>query len=79
MAAILTSEGDPERAVEFLGLVLHHPATHQMDRDRAQALLSQLEPELPPEAFAEALERGRTLELEEVVTEILSSDQRSRP
>jgi len=71
LAAVMVSDGDPERAAEILGLVLHHPATHQLDKDRAQNLLAELESELPPEVVAAATARGQMRELEEVVAEIL--------
>jgi len=70
-ADLLIAKGDPEQAAELLGLVLHHPATHQMDRDRAQRLLSELESELSSEVLAAATARGRERDLDEVVAEIL--------
>jgi predicted ATPase/DNA-binding SARP family transcriptional activator len=74
MASLLAEEGDPQRAAEFVALVLQHLATHQIDRDRAQDLLSQLESGLPPKVFDAATARGREHELAEVAAEILGSN-----
>lgn len=58
-------------------VVIQHPASHQVRlwegriRDSAQSLLAMLEAELSPEVYAAALERGRALELDDVVVEIL--------
>jgi len=71
LASISANEAEPNRAIELLALTLHHPASAQVTKDSAQYLLSGLESELLPEVFAEAVERGRTRELEEVVTEVL--------
>jgi len=71
LAAVRAEEGDADRAVEFGALVLHHPTTYQLDRDRVQDLLSQLESELSPETLATAVARGQARELEEVVAEIV--------
>lgn len=77
IARVRLAEERRERAVELLALVLQRPASQQgrMEggrlRDRAQGLLATLEAELSPETYATAWERGRTLELEEAVAEIL--------
>jgi tetratricopeptide (TPR) repeat protein len=70
-AALRTREGDPDGAAELIGLVLHHRVTHQRDRDWAQTVLLELEPELAPEGLATALARGQARQLEEVAQEIL--------
>ena len=51
------------QAVELLVLVINHPATFQLDRDRAAALMTELEAELPPEVVVAAQERGRVRKL----------------
>jgi predicted ATPase len=63
-------DGNQEHAVELLALVLHHPATHHVDRVRAQDLLSRLESELPPDVVAATQERGRARDLEATVAEL---------
>ena len=51
LATLSAQECDSEKAAELLALALHHPATIQITRDRAQNLLSQLESELPPKVL----------------------------
>jgi predicted ATPase/DNA-binding CsgD family transcriptional regulator len=76
-ARLRAAQGDPERAVELLGLVIQHPASDQARwlegriRDSATDLLAKIEGELPPEIYLSALERGQELELEEVVDGLL--------
>jgi tetratricopeptide (TPR) repeat protein len=78
-ASLFATEGEPERATELLGLVLHHPSTCQITKDRTRELLSELASELSSEAFAEAIERGQSRELEEVTAEILMKANASGP
>jgi predicted ATPase/DNA-binding SARP family transcriptional activator/NTP pyrophosphatase (non-canonical NTP hydrolase) len=75
LAYLSVKREEPERAAGLLIVALHHPATTRMTKDRAQNLLSRLESDLPPEAFAEAVERGRARELEKVVAETLRSEE----
>jgi hypothetical protein len=68
-----------ERAVELLAQVIEHPASDRyrmLDgriRDSANELLSQIEHNLPPETFKQALSRGEALDLEQVVDELLAT------
>ena len=77
-ARVRVAEGSSERAVELLALVIEHPAGRlarlgeERIRDSAQSLLEDLEAELPPETFAAALRSGQTLELDQVVEELIS-------
>jgi len=71
LAALLAHEGQSERGVELLALVVEHPTTYQVDRDRARELLNELESGMHPEQFAAAMERGQARNLEEVVAEML--------
>jgi tetratricopeptide (TPR) repeat protein len=79
-ARLRVAQGDPERAVEFLAMVVEHPASIQTRwlegriRDSARGLLAKLEDELPEDAYEAALERGRALELDEVVAAIVETD-----
>ena len=83
LARVRVAEGEPERAVEFLGLVLGHPASYEgrmgggRIRDSVQALLADLETELPLQDYAMALERGNSRNVDEVVDEILSGERPS--
>jgi DNA-binding SARP family transcriptional activator/predicted ATPase len=71
VAALLAGENDGEGALDLLGLVLRHPASAQWTRDRANTLLGELEPGLPPDIVAAALERGRARDLDATVAELL--------
>jgi hypothetical protein len=72
------AEGDPQRAVELLALVLQHPSTFQVTKDRAKRLLSQLQSEMAPETFAAATTRGQASDLKEIVPEILRNEESER-
>jgi hypothetical protein len=71
-AAVLAAEGGIEKALELLALVLCHPASWQLVKDRALPLVAELEAELPPEAAAAARERGRARDLDTTVAELLA-------
>ncbi len=64
MVTILMEEGEKEQAVELVAHILHHPSTQLCVRGRAESLLSELEPQLDPQTFAAAQERGKARELE---------------
>jgi len=77
LARLRVAQEIPEQAVELLTLVLQHPASQQIRLlegrigDSAEALLAKLKDEVPQEAYAKALERGRKLELDGVVADVL--------
>jgi predicted ATPase/DNA-binding SARP family transcriptional activator len=73
LAALLTQEDQPERALELLTLVLHHPASEQETKDRAERLYSKLKSQLPLAIANAAEQRGRTEKLEKVVAELLGT------
>ena len=64
--------GQPERAAEWLGLALHHPASYSEVEHDAQPVLETLRQALGAEVLEAALARGAKLELEQVVAEILA-------
>jgi hypothetical protein len=70
MAQVIAAEGDVTGAVELLAFVAQHPFTSHASRERARALLRELEAELPAVVFAEAAGQGRARELEGVVGEL---------
>jgi len=72
IARLLAAEGEKERALELLALVLHHPASWQWARDRAAPLVAELEAELSPDVVAAAQARGRARNLEATVAELLA-------
>jgi predicted ATPase/DNA-binding SARP family transcriptional activator len=71
IAMLLAGEGERERALEILTLVIHHPASMEAARDIAAPLVAKLEAELPPDVVAAASERGRAQGLEATVAELL--------
>jgi predicted ATPase len=56
-------EGNKERALEVVALVLHHPACRKETAVRAQGLILELYTQLPPEIPRAAEERGRAGDL----------------
>lgn len=78
-ACLLVAKGNTEQAVELLILVLQHPVSHQIRlgegliKDSVKDLLVKLEDELPPETYKAALERGQTLEIDDVIHNLLGS------
>ncbi len=76
-ARLKTAQNNLEEAVELLALVIEHPTSNQTRwlegriRDSAKGLLAELEAELPPETYSTALERGRGLELDEIVASLI--------
>jgi tetratricopeptide (TPR) repeat protein len=66
IATLLAHRGEKERAVELVSHALHHPANYVQNQDRAEYLLSELESQLSPQAFAAAQERGKRGNLDEL-------------
>ena len=60
-----------EQALELLAVALHHPASEQETRDRAQRLWGKLASSLPPDAVLEAENRGKARALDTVLRELL--------
>ncbi len=58
--------GHEERGIELLAFAQAHPAADPEIRDRAQEYLNRYQPELPPEVFTSATQRGKASELETV-------------
>ncbi len=70
---VLANHEPKQRAAAILSLVINHPATWQVYRDKADRLLAELEAELPPEVFAAARRRGQAKTVDAVVEEILAA------
>ncbi|MEZ4668679.1 MAG: LuxR C-terminal-related transcriptional regulator [Anaerolineae bacterium] len=74
VAAILMShEGQPERAVEILGLVFHHPASAKAWMEQwplLTRLRASLQEQLGAEVYAAAWERGKVSDLETVAADL---------
>jgi tetratricopeptide (TPR) repeat protein len=71
IAHVLSKTEEQEKAVELLALVLRHPASMLITRDRADRLLSEMDALLPPHVLAAAKEHGQALDLETTVAELL--------
>jgi hypothetical protein len=71
-AKLCAREGNPERALELIGLALHHPGDVAETKGEAAKLLEELRVELPPEIVSEAQERGRARDLWATVEELLA-------
>ncbi|NJL57571.1 tetratricopeptide repeat protein [bacterium] len=70
-AGHLTQQGQAERAAQFAGLAQQHPAQNSEIRRALDNVTPQLEAALSPDDLAAALERGKSLDLDTVVTELL--------
>jgi len=78
-ASLRVSQDRPYVGVELLSYLLQRPASHHARlgggriRDKAKALLAELENKLPQKVYAAALKRGRLFKLDNIVSELLSS------
>jgi hypothetical protein len=72
-ASLKAQAGEPLYAAEWLGLVLGHPSRETDVLTRAETLLSELRGALPADELDAALERGKALDLEMVVREIVDA------
>ncbi|MBN1147557.1 MAG: tetratricopeptide repeat protein [Anaerolineales bacterium] len=71
IAGLWAKAGRYERAAELLGLALNHPAVDAQNEREAEPILAMLRRALPAGDLEAALERGKSLELDAVVAEIL--------
>ncbi len=78
LAKLRVAQNRPAEAVEYLVLLLQHPASQQAYfrrgriRDYAQELLAKIEHELSTPTYTAALERGKALDLDETVHNLVS-------
>jgi len=72
ISVYFAAHGEGAKALELLAFVNNHPAAWQWTKDRATALASQLETELPPNVILESKERGRARNLDVTVAELLT-------
>ena len=76
-ARLKAAQNDLEEAVELLALVIDHPTSSQTRwlegriRDSAKGLLAKLRKELSLEAYTAAIDRGRELEFDEIVADLI--------
>ena len=78
-ACLRAAQDNLEQAVELLALALQHPASDQTrwlegsTRDSVKELLAELEGKLSQEDYKAAVERGKELDLEEVVNGLVGA------
>jgi predicted ATPase/DNA-binding SARP family transcriptional activator/TolA-binding protein len=72
LSALLAREGQAERAVELLALVLGHAASEKPTREKAQQQMAAIAPRLSATAVASAQERGKARELVAAVQALLA-------
>ncbi len=71
LAEVLAQTGQPERALELLGVIMDHPALENYTITAIEQTLTSLRARLTPEKIEAGLARGKALQLESVVAEIL--------
>jgi hypothetical protein len=77
VALVVARSGDPARAVELLARARSDSATERRTHSqRIDPLLAELEPSLPPDEFAAALDRGKSLDLDALAEELSESSIR---
>ena len=75
-ARLKAAQNNLKEAVQLLALVVEHPTSNQTRlfegriRDSAKGLLAELEAKLPPDIYSMALERGRELDLDDIVNDL---------
>jgi hypothetical protein len=62
------------KAVEILALQINHPAAMMSDIQQAQVAISRFRAKLSAEDFTTAQERGKALQLDAIVAELLSEN-----
>ncbi len=72
LALLYARAGQAERAAELMGLVLDHPSLSEPTRREIIPILDMLRGLLPAAQLDAALERGRELDLAQVVAEVLA-------
>lgn len=79
-ARLRLARDDSEGAAELLAVVLQHPDSHSTRmlegriRDSAKSLLAKLADELPKENYKMALDRGRHMELDGIVADLVVTE-----
>jgi predicted ATPase/Tfp pilus assembly protein PilF len=71
LAALTGTKGDTGHAVEWLSFARTNHYTMFSEKSLAEQYLERLQAMLPPDEFAAAIERGKTLMLETVVQQLL--------
>jgi predicted ATPase/DNA-binding SARP family transcriptional activator len=72
VARLRAETGQGDSAAEMLGVVLNHPAVEVDSVQVAETVLAGLRKELSAKQLETAMERGKTLELDAVITDLLA-------
>ncbi len=72
LASIIAHDGQNERAARYIALAEHHPAKDSKVRKTLDEVMPMLEAALSPDELQAALERGKSLDLDTVVQELLA-------
>jgi serine/threonine protein kinase/tetratricopeptide (TPR) repeat protein len=72
IAAICARTDQPQRAAELFALARQHPATWHYSKTWIIPYLNELQQQLSSENFTAAMERGKALDIQQVVQEILT-------
>ncbi len=75
LASILAAEGQLERAAELLSFAHDYPISQHFMRQQAARALANVKQQLPPDVYATAVERGKTLQFDNVVAQLLAELQ----
>ncbi len=75
VARLQAQAGQHEQAAELLGLALNHPASDADVAEEAEPVRATLREALPADQLEAALERGKSLDLERVVAEVLAGSE----
>jgi tetratricopeptide (TPR) repeat protein len=67
---LLIARDQKEKAVELLGLALHHPESSEETEDEAESLLFDLEDSLDPKVMTANWEKGKSRPLEDALAEL---------
>jgi tetratricopeptide (TPR) repeat protein len=73
MAVLLVKEGEREQAVQILATISEHPSLEHEDRTKAGNLLTEIQAGLSPSAFQTALEKGKTIALDDLTRHVFIS------
>ncbi len=74
-ARLLVKEGQKTRAIELLALALRHPDIQLQTEDEAEHLVFEMDDELEPGKLAESWEKGKALQIENVIGELMKQPE----
>lgn len=74
LVGLATVHNDRSEAIQWLGLVLNHPAAYDATRQLVETTLAEARQQFPAAAVDQWVEQGKALDYETVVLQILASD-----